>query len=786
MNKKSRLVRVFISSTFRDFMGERDELVKKVFPELRRRCKSRFVELLEVDLRWGITEEQSKQGDTLRICLEEIDKCRPSAPVFFIGLLGERYGWIPEADFYPQSVLEDAQLGWVKEHIGGKSVTELEILHGVLNNARMGDKAFFYFRNTGYERRHWEEIVGEYRDLKPEDFTNELETDPAAAEQKQELLKEAIRNSGLSHAPQDYETPEELADFVMEDIWRQIDSIFPADEVPDELERQRLDHEVFCQSRTRAYVEREGLFDELDVHADGEGSEVRVVTGASGSGKSALLAAWLERQRERVVFYHFVGATPQSTTADGMLRRFHATLRQRGVLKSGDKFPSSEEEIAAAVPEWLEKLAGKGGGVILLDALNQLDNARDRELWWWPRQWPEEVRVVVSSLPGDVWRKMEQREWTQPERLITVPLLHENERRTIMNNYLKLFSRSLETRLQEKILSAPQCANPLFLRSLLDELRLRSRHEELEENIDLMLGCADTGGLFVHLLMNLERDFSPEEFPHLVHDGFGLMGMARRGLTESEILELLSLAPKPASEPIPRHYWAPLYLALEEALVSREGQLSFFHDYLRQAVWREYLDEEHEQQTAHRRLAQPARRWHEEDAYGATARDYGFQYGIGHLLAIARHGEAAEMLLDRGYQKACVLSHKKPYLVARDVNRVRHACALAGEGGSQRAAALCAEALGAETRLTQSLREILDDAAAAGKWEEVMELASAEDVIEGKLLLACRGIMRAQGSLHGQDAVTLGSLMTKWAATVDKPEWREVVTRISAEGASKG
>jgi len=51
----SRLVRVFISSTFRDFMGERDELVKRIFPELRRRCKARFVELLEVDLRWGIT-----------------------------------------------------------------------------------------------------------------------------------------------------------------------------------------------------------------------------------------------------------------------------------------------------------------------------------------------------------------------------------------------------------------------------------------------------------------------------------------------------------------------------------------------------------------------------------------------------------------------------------------------------------------------------------------------------------------------------------------------------------
>ncbi len=51
MNNQSRLVRVFISSTFRDFIEERDELVKKVFPELRRGCRKRFVEVLEVDLR---------------------------------------------------------------------------------------------------------------------------------------------------------------------------------------------------------------------------------------------------------------------------------------------------------------------------------------------------------------------------------------------------------------------------------------------------------------------------------------------------------------------------------------------------------------------------------------------------------------------------------------------------------------------------------------------------------------------------------------------------------------
>ena len=128
MTSPSRLVRIFISSTFRDFMAERDELVKKVFPELRRRCRSRFVELLEVDLRWGITEEQSRQGATLKICLQEIDRCRPCAPVFFIGLLGERYGWVPPSDFYPREVLEDEDLKWGRRHWGATDLSR-ELIH---------------------------------------------------------------------------------------------------------------------------------------------------------------------------------------------------------------------------------------------------------------------------------------------------------------------------------------------------------------------------------------------------------------------------------------------------------------------------------------------------------------------------------------------------------------------------------------------------------------------------------------------------------------------------------
>ena len=103
-----RVIRVFVSSTFRDMQVERDELVLKIFPQLRRLCEERGVTWCEIDLRWGITEEQSQRGEVLSICLEEIRRCRP----YFIGLLGERYGWIPDAirAYYPSTVSEMTHL----------------------------------------------------------------------------------------------------------------------------------------------------------------------------------------------------------------------------------------------------------------------------------------------------------------------------------------------------------------------------------------------------------------------------------------------------------------------------------------------------------------------------------------------------------------------------------------------------------------------------------------------------------------------------------------------------
>jgi hypothetical protein len=652
MPTPSRLVRVFISSTFRDFIEERDLLVKRVFPELRQRCRKRFVEVLEVDLRWGITEDQSKSGETLRICLEEIDRCRPSAPVFFVGFLGERYGWIPPRDYFAQDVLENPRLNWVNEHIGGKSVTELEILHGVLNNEQMRNKAFFYLRKDGYQDRHWDAIMSYHEGIEPsievKDFTNDTSLDPQADVAKQLDLKRRVRDISFKWEPKDYETPQQMADLVLEDLWAAIDEVFPENIVPDENARHRLEHNAFAESRIRGYVPRSGLFDELDkILCDH--TSVKAVIGESGLGKSALLAAWLRAREETLPqkrFIHFIGGTAESGTVESIVRRLMASIVEWGAVS--DPIPDDLREAIRTLPSWLSKVAEHEENTILivLDALNQLDNEYDRSLWWLPKQFPPGVKLLISTVPGSTENILRDLGFLK-ESVILSPL-QDDEKRTIITSYLAIFSKTINPDLLDRLVKAHQCANPLFLRVVLDELRLRASHETLTQNLDRMLEANDATDLYVQVLKGL-KEFNRDR-PNLVRESLGYIATARRGLTESELLQLLSESPNPSTTPLPRRTWSPLYLAIADSLVSRNGQLGFFHDYLRQAVEREYLDEHGERKKIHGKLGDIAQAW-DTDRYSPTLRNYGLEHGAAHLRLAGRHADLVTLSLSHHFHE---------------------------------------------------------------------------------------------------------------------------------------
>jgi len=87
-----RTLRVFIFSTFSDMQEEREELVKRVFPQLRKLCELRGVTCGEVDLRWGVTDEENAEGKVLPICLAGRRFLRPHRPVLALGITGHFEG----------------------------------------------------------------------------------------------------------------------------------------------------------------------------------------------------------------------------------------------------------------------------------------------------------------------------------------------------------------------------------------------------------------------------------------------------------------------------------------------------------------------------------------------------------------------------------------------------------------------------------------------------------------------------------------------------------------------
>jgi nephrocystin-3 len=564
----NRSIRIFVSSTFRDMMEERNVLMTHTWPELLRFCRERQVELVEVDLRWGITEEQSTRNETLKLCLDEIRACRP----YFIGLLGERYGSILGDDAFTADLEEEQP--WLKD-LHGKSVTELEILHGVLNNPEMAGRSFFYFRDPKYI----ESISNERRI----DFLSEN----SASDEKQTTLKNLIRTTcKLNNIPlfETYPDPQSLASLILDNLKNAIDKQFPKESIPDPLTREEHDHEAFAEIRRRTYIGRQHYFETLDNHCKSDGMPL-LLLGDSGSGKSALIANWVEHWRkghpDDFIFQHYIGGTGDSSVHWKLMTRLMAEIKRW--CSDNQELPRTNDDILKDFPVWLTKARNKAKHagiriIIILDALNQLEEKDHAQtLGWLPAEpFTGNLRLIVSTLPGNTYVALEKR--TLP--VLKIEPLTPAERGRMISDYLKRFGKSLDKPQIERLSNAKAASNPLYLKILLDELRVTGIYKKLDKRLDDYLNAEDIPSLLRIVLARYESDYEQDR-KGLVCEALGLIWSARRGLSENELLQLL----RPDNLPqLPLAIWSPLRAVLEESLIDQGGILNFAHDFLRTAV----------------------------------------------------------------------------------------------------------------------------------------------------------------------------------------------------------
>jgi nephrocystin-3 len=579
MKTSSRTVRVFLSSTFRDFAEERDLLVRKVFPELRRKCRERQVELVDVDLRWGITEKEAQQGKVLPICLAEIDRARP----FFLGLIGERYGWIPASDQYDPSILQEQP--WLEEHRGGKSVTELEILHGVLNNPEMAGRAYFYFRDSKWAKRKGGDYLAGTDDER----------------EKLVALKERIRKSQFP-VVKNYKNPQSLAERIKDDLWNIIDKAYPVDEVPDALTQERMVHEAYAETRRRLYLGGEGYIAKLNDAMKARDFRPVLITGQSGGGKSALLANWVtswsKKNKKAAVIVHHLGAG--SDAADPI--RLAVRLMQEISRITGDVFkPESDpDKQLEKLPEWLAMASSwsqrtKSELLIVLDGVDKVSERQ--RLRWFPRFLPPKVKLVASCLYGDILEEVKGRlNWQE----LKVQPFTKTEQKSFIGKYLGRYGKTLTSKQTKALQTHFLSGNPLFLLTVLEELRVFGVHTQLEKRLDELLSppLGKTHGqmpavddVFEHVLARMEKDLGKKA----VQRAMEAIWASRTGLYQDELLAIAKLSPAK---------WASMQNALDESIYMSSSKISFGHDYLRKAVANRYRLSGKSLLRTHRILAQ--------------------------------------------------------------------------------------------------------------------------------------------------------------------------------------
>ena len=617
MTSADKSVRVFISSTFRDMHGERDHLVTVVFPALRERLEPLGLDFFDVDLRWGIpqTGVDGEQANSWEYCRQWIDRVEP----FFVSLLGERYGWMPESE-----AIRDAA---EREIYRDLSITEMEIRHAVMGS-HLRRHSYFYLRSTRVPTEAAPEVYQEFVDA-AEPARSRLD----ALKANIETSGQVVRHYDCRWTGQQFVSLEAFGQMVLKDlwsgilreerfvpksVWRQVLGSEPDTDVrytnravpiPEELwehivalakpeASNPLDQEheqmaSFAASRLKWFRGRRSELDRLnkfvnhDLAAGAAG--LCVVKARPGQGKSALLARFADTMAESPhwVLTHFVGATERSADAHELVDRLNQELDRSGI-----EWPSEEDANPDPRRRLASRLAQHAGRkiVLIIDAVNQLTSGLDLE--WLPSVLGPGVRVILSCIddagcPKDsaearvlstLRSRIPEVEW------IDVGPLEEIEVRSIVTEYLLEYCKQLDRAQIDIICGLEQARNPLYLLVMLGELRTlggNDMHRIVPTLIaNLRRERPDNVSLFDWVLQRLEVFGENAVRLFCSYLAMGRVGMSSRELRDLVASQLGEEGARAAMR---------IERALRRYLLKRGPYLDFFHGEMRHAVERRYL-----------------------------------------------------------------------------------------------------------------------------------------------------------------------------------------------------
>lgn len=388
-------------------------------------------------------------------------------------------------------------------------------------------------------------------------------------------------------------------------ISEQLDLVIDKDEINHEVKL----HSEFKTRLTSQFKGRKDILATIQAHLDNKTeNKVMSLMGESGTGKSSVMAqaVMLNENKGAALVYRFIGATSGSSNIMSLLQSICGEIARKFDIDAKTLAREGDEKawydingLADILRKCIALATAERPILLFLDSLDQLsDTDNAKALYWLPRELPDHVHLVVSSLP--LPELVSGLSATYREDLLPLPVEDAIE---ILKKWFSSIDRQLTPEQNNLVISSFNNTKlPIFLKLAFEKARKWHSYDKTHSLKKDVAGIIND--YFDDLEVEHDKDFVTNAVCYLLSGRY-------QGLAENEILEILAFDPvywklfltknhfhkqdledlksflegtdreKGGYMKIPIATWSRLYLDLEPFLTERDADgvpiITFFH-----------------------------------------------------------------------------------------------------------------------------------------------------------------------------------------------------------------